>query len=169
MNVRGCQGIRLGPCPVPFSFRNIHFDLVPILPIGQWQTPGRLFSVHVATHRATTHSIVVGDILFVTPDVMVALLVAQCLLKNMLVIFLAAGTCSEIGGPEICWVQNHLQPGSPSADLAQVKTLTSRTGERGGGDRRPWERGLAPCCQHNGCRSLGHTCRARLLSNQPWP
>ena len=58
---------------MPFSFGNIHFDLVAILPIGQWQTPGRLFSAHVATHRATAHSIVVGDILFVTPDVMMAL------------------------------------------------------------------------------------------------
>ena len=31
---------------------------------------------------------------------------------------------------------------------------------KGGGDCRPWERGLAPRCQHNGCRSSGHTCSA---------
>ena len=93
MNVRGCQGITLGPCAVPFSFQNIDFHFIAIVPIGQWQTSGRLFSVDVANHRATTHSFVVGDIMFVMPDVMVPLPVAQFRLKNMLVIFLAAGSC----------------------------------------------------------------------------
>ena len=132
MNVGRCQGIRLGPCTVPFSFTNINFDLVAILPIGQWQTSRRLFSVDVATHRATTPSFVVGDILFVTPDVMVGLPVAQFLLKNVLVIFFAAGCCPEIAGPEICWVQNHLRPGPQWPDPAQGKTVMRRTGERGG-------------------------------------
>ena len=94
---------------MPFSFTDIDFDLVAILPIGQWQTSGSLFSVDVANHRATAHSLVVVDIMFFTPDVLVALPVAQCLLKNMLVFFLAAGSCPETAWPEICWFRNHLQ------------------------------------------------------------
>ena len=117
---------------MPFSFRNIDFHLVAILLIGQWHTSERLFSVDVANHRATRHSFVVGDRLFVTPDVMVALPVAQYLLRNMLLFLLAARSCREIAAPQICWVQNHLQPASPWADLAQGKTVTCRTGERGG-------------------------------------